>query len=224
MKTTRIKLLIAGFISLVSSEIFAQSSGFHYGGRFALGESKLIMDGATGEESKLLISGGIATNYQFNRIVGIKADFLLTGKGGKYSGTTYESGPLGETAYHYQDNYKLLFGELPIMGKLALPLGENLQVEAFAGPSINFNLIGLQDRVYDNRNYHEDNGYYDARMQNLETVHYGMVYGAGIDVLNEGGRTLFLDFRLSRSMGTIGTINGYETSSNYFMVGAGYMF
>ena len=228
MKTLKKILLVglfANLICILPQELTAQEKGFHYGVRFGLGESTLNLKNVTTQTSKLLISGGIATNYQFNRFLGANVDFLFTSKGGKISGVTKTTNIFGsEQSYNYNDTYNLYYAELPITGKLSVPLSEDFFVKVFAGPSFNFKLIATETREYNDKDFNNEYGYQNQKIETLETMEHSFIYGAGIDVTSKDNRIFFLDFRKNNSLNPIGTINNYSAKSEYFVISAGYVF
>lgn len=218
-----ISLAIVSFLQVEMTQ--AQESGFHYGGRFGIGESSMTINGKSGMSSKLSFSGGVATCYQFNSIVGITADFLFTSKGAKAKGSVTQNDLFGNPrSYAYSEQFNLFYAELPVAAKLSIPLRDDFFIKGFAGPSMNFKLLGMETREYDDESFNANNGYYGRELKNLETIEYSIVYGAGIDVVSKDNRIFFLDFRLSNALGHAGTINYQSVRNNYFMISAGYLF
>lgn len=227
MKTHKVTTILAftlSFVFLTTLKTEAQEKGFHYGARFGIGESNLNIEGITTEKGKLALSGGAATSYQFGEIFGITADFLFTSKGATAEGTTQEETLFGTQTYKYTDKYNLFYAELPITGKLSIPIGDDFFLKAYSGPSMNFNLLALESRIYDNTDYHQDNGYFDREMKDLETIEYALIYGVGVDIISKDDRIFFLDVRSSGALTPVGNINGRSAKSNYFLISAGYMF
>lgn len=210
-------LLIPGFIK-------AQSTGFHYGARFGLGESKVNLENTSATNGKLALSLGAATTYRFNDYLGLNADFLFTSKGGTMNGAVTESVLGVQRTYTYEDRFNLFYAELPVTGQLRLPLSDDFALKAFVGPSVNFKLLALQSRQYDDDDYDRNNGYSDREMDRVETMEYTLVYGAGIEVQGQDSRTFFIDFRRNDALDGIGFINNQRALSKYFLISAGYLF
>jgi hypothetical protein len=202
---------------------FAQDvQGFHIGGRFGLGESSLSGTGLN-VRPKLAISGGIATNYQFTNIVGLNADFLLTSTGARASGSTRTSTLFGaEKSYTYQEKYDLVNIEVPLSLQAGYWFGD-FMLKAFAGPAMNFNLMALHTRAYDDPAY-QSNDYQGQRLDNMNNVSYYMMYGIGAGALSKNGQVFFLDLRFNNGISPVGTINNAGAYTNYYTVGAGYIF
>lgn len=220
-----IEFAIVGCMVLSTTITLAQQEGFHFGSRFGIGESTLKVDQTSGEKSKLALSLGATSTYQFNRYLGLSADFAVTSIGGRYNGMEQETDFVGMTAdYPYQDKFNVFQGELPITMKLSIPLGSDLAFRIFVGPSMHFHFIGLQSREYSDENRQAEKGYYDQRMKNLETINYGMVYGLGLEVDAFDDRLFFLDFRTNQPLTEIGKIYEKRALSNYYMVSIGYLF
>lgn len=218
------KLIILGILAIASTAAFAQSPGFHKGARFSLGEATFKdfnMENAT-TESKLLMSGGVSVTNQFTENFGLMADVLFTSKGAKASGTT-ESGGAISSDKKYNDTYRLFYAELPIMAKLSVGT-DNFYIKGFAGPSINFNLLGTETRVFEDPDYDRNNGYDNRPLNNLEVLEFSTVLGGGIDVINGAGQTFFVDFRVSNPLGVAGKIQGNDFKNSYFSIGIGYLY
>ena len=204
---------------------YNQTKGFHYGARVGLGEGIIDVNGKSTENSKLAMMIGGTSVYQFNRFFGLSADFLLTSKGGKLSGTTQQADFFGnQREYKYEDNFNVYSGELPVMFKMNLPLGEDISIRSYAGPSMQFLLLGVQSREYEDPNFNNENGYNGQKMSSLKTVEYGFVYGAGLEVLAKDSRTFFLDFRVNQSLSELGKIDNEKAKSSYYMISIGYLF
>lgn len=227
MKTKQITLTLSTFSVLLFFIPFgyAQEKGFRYGGRIGLGEGIIHLNGETTESSKLALSIGGTSVYQFNRFLGLSADFILTSKGGKSMGITQGFDFFGASReYKYQENFNIFSGEIPLMFKFNIPLGEDISIRSYIGPSMQFQFLGLQSRTYEDPNFNSENGYIDQKISSLETVEYGMIYGAGLEVKALDSRVFFLDFRMNKSISTLGMINDEKAKSSYYMVSVGYLF
>lgn len=216
------KQIIFILICLLSISASAQEKGFYYGARFGLGEASLKSDAFDETNSKLLWTLGGATAYQFTKNVGLSADFLVTGKGTKASGVTEESGITGTTDYPYNGKVNLVYLDVPLLLKFSIGI-QKVHFRAFAGPSLNFAFGGLYERTYENANYNENNGF-SREISTLETIDNALVYGLGVDAESSDGRLFFLDARIGKSMGSIGTLNGEKLKSSTFSLTAGYLF
>lgn len=226
MRTKNISMIVlAGCLTLITNRTVAQEKGFHYGTRFGFGESQIQIEDLSGEQSKLAVNIGIASSYQFSRYFGLTADFTFSSIGGKFRGTANEPDFLGVSRnYVFEDKFDLYQGELPLNVKFSLPVNDDLALKVFGGPSMHFQFAGLQSRRYEDDNHNADYGYSNQRMQNLETVSYGMIYGAGLEVNAADGRQFFLDFRTNQPITDIGTIYGKRARSNYYLISIGYLF
>ncbi|MFT6947326.1 MAG: hypothetical protein ACJARP_001750 [Vicingaceae bacterium] len=214
-------------ITVVSSFRMAQAQEgeFKYGTRIGLGESQLNFSDISGESNKLALSIGIASTYQFNDIIGVSADFLFTSKGGKRDGVETTSSALGfNQEYEYTDKYRLFYAELPLALTLRVPLKENFYLRGFGGPSINFKVLGTEDRLFEDDNFNDRDGYSNRNLEDLETVDYSYFYGLGVEVVGNDDRSYLLDFRLNQALGTAGEINNTEVENSYFLISASCLF
>jgi hypothetical protein len=210
---------------LFKGSIFSQAGeGFGLGGRFGLGESKITSNGLSSPQSRLAISGGIASTYRFNKWIALNADFLLSSVGGKNRSYTGEKDFLGNTTtYSYEEKFDLLNAEVPLTAQVSLWSG-NFFVKGYGGPDINFRLLANQSREYDNADYNSRNGYAGRSMSQTNTVFYSMVYGIGIGAVSNDNRILFLDLRINNGIGPFAKINNANAFSNYYCISAGYTF
>lgn len=222
-RTVAIVILLSATFFLFAKNANAQETGFHYGARFGLGESKLISEGIDQSNGKLLLSGGFTSTYQLTDFLGIGADLLVTSKGDKTQGT-YTSSGITSNSYAYTENFSMIYTEVPVTGKLSIPITKNLYLKGFAGPSMNFNLLSSSTRQYDNQNYNEENGYVNKPLNGTEVIEYSIIYGAGFDVIDNNQKMYFLDLRISKPISALGEINGESASNKYMNVSAGYMF
>lgn len=195
--------------------------GFHVGGRFGLGESS-VAGTDLNMQPKMTISGGIVSNYQFNNYIGLNADFLLASTGARASGSERAAGLLSDNYYAYQERYDLLNVEVPVSAQASYWFGD-FMVKAFAGPAMNFNLLAVQSRAYEDPNY-KSNDFMNRRLGNINNVSYYMMFGVGLGAISKNERLFFLDLRINNGISPIGKINNMNAYSYYYSVGAGYLF
>jgi hypothetical protein len=200
----------------------AQSAGFRYGVRFGIGQANISGAGIGNQTGKLALNAGLTSSFQFNKHLGLNADFLFVSKGSRASGTT-STGGLFPSNYKYEESYKLYYFEIPVMAKLSIGFS-NLHLKAFAGPSINFNLKGTQTRTYEDQNFNNNSGFSDRKIPGLQLMEFAGVAGAGFDVEMGNKQILFLDARYNWALNSFGVINGNNAYNNYFSVGVGYLY
>ena len=220
----RLILTLAALLLVIAA--FAQSAGFRYGAHFALGTSTFGPVRNLNEESKLSFNTGIAANYQFTKHFGLNMNALLASKGAKINGTILtSSGGFfggGQQEYRYEDNYRFLYAEIPVLPKLSVGVG-NLHFKVFAGPSVNFNLLNTLTRTYDDPEYNDNNGF-DQKYEDVEVMEYSVVYGTGIDVETDESSIFFLDIRFNNALSSFGNIAGNDAYNKYFSIGLGYLY
>lgn len=195
--------------------------GFYIGGRFGLGGSSLSGTGLA-VQPKMTVSGGLVSNYQFNNYIGLNANFFLTSAGARASGARREPGLLSDNYYTYQERFDLLNVELPVSAQASYWF-RDFMVKAFAGPAMNFNLLAVHSRSYDDPNY-KSNDYMFRRLDNMNIVSYNMMFGVGFGALSKSEQLFFLDLRINNGITPIGKINNANAYSYYYSVGAGYLF
>lgn len=217
-------ILLITLLCIHFAPVYAQEPGFHYGARFGLGESFFKPTDAGDVESKLLIMGGVASNYQFNDFFGLTADFLIASKGARLSSFTTEKDVFSnDVNYYYRDRYDFIYAEIPVMAKFSIGFGD-FKVKAFGGPTANFKLIAVEQRTYEDSDYNEENGYSSRSMDGVDVLEYGVVYGAGVDVITGNEQIVFLDFRVNNSLSSFAKVNGENPKNIYYAISAGYMF
>lgn len=222
-KLSKLLIVLSCGIFFTQNSFGQITDGFHYGIRVGIGESNLKINNTAGLDSKLLLTGGLSANYQFNRFLGLSADFLVTGKGGVRYGTTRVNTAIGSRYYDYTETYRLNYVDIPLMLKLSLPLGGEFSIRAYTGPSINFFFSGWENRVYDENDYNQDNGYYNREITTMNVADGGWVFGAGIDINTQNGNTYILDLRSSIGSSPAGRINSNYAYNSYYMISVAYL-
>jgi len=219
-----ISFILYCLITFLPNNVSGQQKGFYYGYRFGIGESKLDFKGVSTGSTKLMFTGGLTTNYQFGKVLGVGADFMFTSKGGRMRGANIITEGETTTMNYYNDKYSLFYFEIPITAKLSIPLNKSFSIHALAGPSINFKLLGLETREYDNTTFNHLHGYENQEIKTLETIENSFVYGIGAEVSARNNKIFFLDFRKNNSRNPIGYINNHQVKSSYFLISVGCKF
>lgn len=214
-------MLLISFALLKSS--IAQKNDLKFGTRVTMGQSEFMGDQFQNKNAGLYIGMGGTANYQFNRFFGLMGDMMIVKK------TTYirdnESGGLigNPNNYEYSDKYNFYQLELPLMAKLRIG-SEHFGVKFFAGPSIGFNLLSSQSRIYDNREYDAQYGYRSEPINNMNVLEKGMVYGLGLEILSKQNELFFVDLRNSHSISPLGRVNDNDIRINNFALSLGWLF
>jgi hypothetical protein len=216
------QILILFFLFQLSPLCFSQSNGLRIGASLGVGEATIKKTDISNQTGKLAFQGGLALNYQFIKNFGLYGNILYATKGSRSSGTERVSGFFGTTDYKFEEKYVLDYIEVPVMPKLSFG-GEKFYIKIFAGPSLNFNLSGKQNKQYEDASYNQDNGYGFRKITGLQLVEYALVYGAGFDVEISDGSVLFLEIRQSKALNSFGTINNKNAYNQYFTLNAGYL-
>ena len=154
------------------------------GASLSLGTSQLNGDGIQNPQNKLSWSLGGQAQYNLGKYFAVNSGVLLQNKGGKATGS--ESSGIIPKKYNYEETYNLYDAQVPIHLQVHLPLG-NLKLLAFIGPDLNFNILGSENRVYEDDNYNEQNGYKNSAMSNLQVFNLGLTYGVGLSAATSAG-------------------------------------
>jgi hypothetical protein len=212
-------------ISFISSSFFVlgQSQGLRIGTHFGIGEARIKDASIQNQTGKLCLQAGFALTYQFTENFGLYGNMLLTSKGAHASGFTRETGFLGSTDYPYKQNFALYYAEFPIMAKIGAGIND-FYFKAFAGPSINFNIYGKEDKEYEDHNYNDQNGFVNREITDLNLVEYSFIAGAGIDIEVARKDVLFIEVRESIGINSFGKINNQDAKNQYFTIAVGYLY
>ena len=183
---------------LFSSSLYAQDAGeFFSGARFAMGSAEFKATPESNEDDinhKLMFAAGFNANYFFTRSVGVGTDIMLNFLGSEANGV--QEGGVGSSDREYKDKWSFIRLELPLLGKLAIPVAENFSLVGFGGPSFDFNLAGNYSRTFD-----DGNNNVDESIETLETISSSIKFGAGVMVKGKNGQIFMLDARVSRDLG-----------------------
>jgi hypothetical protein len=202
-------------------------SGFYYGAKVGVGESNFNSTGLAETSGKLLLMGGFSGSYHFNDYFALSAEFLLNSKSANNRDKVTEPGQGGifggsGTDYFYTDRYRTLDIEIPLLPKFTI--GKNgFYLQAFAGPSLNFNIGGIEARTFEDENYNNQNGYAERPMTGLNTTHFSAVYGLGVLVLAPNEQLFSVDFRMSNGLSPFKSFNNQEARYSFFAVSLGYV-
>ena len=97
-------------------------------------------------------------------------------------------------------------------------------MRGFGGPSINFKVLGTEERLFEDDNFNDRNGYSNRSLEDLETVDYSYFYSLGVKIIGNDDRSYLLDFRLNQALGAAVEINNTEVENSYFLISAGCLF
>ena len=202
---------------------YSQSPGLAIGGHFGIGQAKIAKANVTNQTGRLALQGGLALNYQFINNFGLYGNILFSGKGSRASGTDVQSTFFGNKEFPFEEKYNLYYIEIPVMAKLSVGIN-NFHLKAFAGPSVNFNVKGTQSKIYEDKDYNQENGYEDREIQGLNLMEYSFCYGGGIDVVIAEQSIFFLEARNNIGLNTFGKINNLDAFNQYFGLGFGILY
>ncbi len=216
------KLLIILLLTGITVTTMAQSQGFKYGARFAIGQANFNSDNISDEAGKLMLRGGFGATYQFNKNVALFGEGALTLKGSKATFTRNNSGTLGTSTETFEDDYSLVYVELPLMLKLSYGASEEFYIKGFAGPSLNFNVLS----IYNRDSNINANDFQQEKIPGVDVIEGAFVFGGGFDIETKQGQIFSLDVRSNKAFSSWGKIpgNGRSGFNNYFAVGVGYTF
>lgn len=207
-------LLTAAFATKAS----AQDHQLVLGSRVGIGVSQF----SSSSDRVLWFGAGGTGDYPLGRHLGIMGEAWVQKGGAKYQGTETVSGVFGTRNYAYQENFSIITAQIPLMPRISLG-GDGLRLNIFAGPAINFNLLGASSRTYDDESYNNDNGYEGKQVESLELLHFSGLAGLGFSI-PAGGGTYFVDFRYGFGLTPTLKTNNQDQQINYFAITGGLAF
>lgn len=183
----------------------AAAEGIVFGIKGGLNFADLTGDGISGNEMKLVGGGGLFFNRTIADNISIQPEILLMMKGTK-------SESLENTGIH------LTYIDIPVLIRYSIPTEVDFIPYFFAGPSFGV----LMTATYEVVNIDED------IKDELKSLDYCLVFGAGADYTIGAGRLLF-DIRYSFGLTTTIDEDDDEDSEVkntgiIFMIGYGYSF
>ncbi|MBS3913857.1 MAG: outer membrane beta-barrel protein [Bacteroidetes bacterium] len=203
----------------ISCHVFAQEHGFGYGTILGIGQNTIKCDGLNGATPKVGFTAGMATSYKFNKMFGLSLDITGVTKGVKAKGSevTFPS-----QTHNYQENYTFIDLDIPVMAKLYLG-SDRINLNAMGGVGMNFNLVAISSRTYDESDYNSDNGYSGKQLQDINPTNLSYTAGVGITA-KSAENYYFIHLRLTGPLSELGKINGNTAFHSNFNITFGYLF
>ena len=206
------------FVIILSTQVFSQTTDLKYGFRFALGEGMFNNNlGGNTQQGRIAFNLGLASYVQLAKHFAASVDLQLCSKGTRISGKDSTQNGLSITTTDYLRTFRLFYAEIPILARYTYAIKDNLNINAFAGPSINFAVISATESR-DGKNS------YDSKDINVNTVEYAAIVGLSFNVVNSDTHQYFLDFRYSLPLSPVANIDGKDIKVPYFTLGIGYMY
>jgi hypothetical protein len=214
----RMRNIVTAFAVLCLSLGLKAQKGFYYGGLFGIGQASFNSSSLANQSNLLMIGGGVAGTYQFNNYFGLTVNGLVVSKGTSATGTV--PGTIFNPAEDYEETYRLLYAEVPLMAKLRYG-GKGFYGKIFGGSSFNFNLSGAYDIDYKNSTNKDMSG---QKINGLKVMETALVYGAGIEVETSAAGLYSLEFRMSQGLSGIAktVMGGNDIKNEYFSICLGW--
>ena len=160
------------------------------------------------KENRLGFIGGVSFDFKVHKMFSIQPEILYTNNGWKYSSGDDEA------------VFKLDYLEIPVLLKLHIPANEVVDPTIFIGPAVGVNLSGTLEVTED--------GDTDSRdLDNLASADFGIVVGAGLDIMVGEKGAVIIDLRFDTSLTTIDGTDDPDDIKNYslaVMLGYGFKF
>lgn len=211
----RIVLTLAVLCSCIGLQA---QKGFYYGGVFGIGQASFNSSALANQSNLLMVGGGVAGTYQFTNYFGLTVNGLVVSKGTSATGTV--QGNIFNPDEDYEETYKLLYAEVPVMAKLRYG-AKGFYGKIFGGPSFNFNLSGTYDVDYKSSTNKDVSG---QKINGLKVMETALVYGAGIEVETSAAGLYSLEFRMSQGLTGIAktVMAGNDIKNEYFSICLGW--
>lgn len=215
--------LLALLVALAAMQILPAQKKFHSGARIGLGQSQFT-NVQSPRELMYFTAGGVAS-YQLTPLVDLNAEALLAYEGSGYEAVQERDATLGFGRDEpYSGETRIIALKVPLYPGVSVGSDE-FRFRVHAGPSLNFNFIGREDRDYDNPTINDEE---NMDLQRIDPLTFAMIYGAGVKIRATQEKWVFLDFRYSTGLSAIHTFEFHTQPTspalNYFSISAGYMF
>lgn len=222
MRNSTLKITLVAAAMICAARMNAQTGGkFGYGTKFGIGQSNLRVGGYD-PESNLMFTVGMATSYKFTDHLGVSLDVMGTSKGAKIRGT--EPGGIGYPEHKYTDKYNFVDIEIPVMVKAYLG-GEKLSFNFMFGGAINFNLLALESRTFDDGDWNNQYGTDPKQMPGIKTTNKALTFGLGATAKSGENNFYFIELRSTLGLNSsLGTIKGANAYHNALHINLGYLF
>ncbi|WP_010421878.1 porin family protein [Anaerophaga thermohalophila] len=206
--------IAAVMLLCVSTASFAQAK---FGVKAGLNIASLSGDDAEDLDSRLAPFFGGFVNISFSDKLSFQPELLYSMKGAKYSDSGSES--IGGITYNYEEEskVKLNYLDIPLMLKINLGSGFNLQ----AGPQIGLLLSAEEEFEYtaSGGDMNESESETTDIKDDLKGMNFGLNVGAGYDFGSLG-----VDIRYSLGLSNIADYDDGDLKSNAFQIGVSYAF
>lgn len=212
------KRIVLALVVLCSCIGVQAQKGFYYGGVFGIGQASFNSSALANQSNLLMVGGGVAGTYQFTNYFGLTVNGLVVSKGTSATGTV--QGNIFNPDEDYEETYKLLYAEVPVMAKLRYG-AKGFYGKIFGGPSFNFNLSGTYDVDYKSSTNKDVSG---QKINGLKVMETALVYGAGIEVETSAAGLYSLEFRMSQGLTGIAktVMGGNDIKNEYFSICLGW--
>lgn len=220
MKNAKRIILIFVLINFFAINIGkAQDNGFAYGTILGIGQTQVRCDGLSNSAAKVGFTAGFASAYKFNRFFGLTLDITGNTKGFKTNGSEYT---FPSQEHKYTENYTFVDVDVPVMAKLYLG-SDRLNVNLMAGLSMNFNVLAVSTRTFDESGYNNDNGYSGKSVSGIDPVNTAYTAGVGLTA-RAAENYYFIHLRTVGPLSAFGKINNNSAYHSGFNITFGYLF
>lgn len=217
------QILLLGIIAFfIQSDVFAQK--FHIGSRIGLGETSMLTDFYPEDpKGQIDFQAGGSALVMLNQNLGLSADLLFNYHTAKANGVDTVKGVVNDSYYSYANQFKFFNLQVPL--QLRFTGGSNkLHPYATGGVAINFSLISLESKTYDNSSYNDDHGYSDMQFQDMNPISFQYVGAIGLLIDTEMEKSYFIELKYQGPFTDAGTLGNQPLSFRTISLGGGYYF
>ena len=200
----------------------AQTPGFYFGPRFAVGAAQFT--GRPGFTNGVALQVGVHSSKQLTEHFAVQfSPHVAMYNAQRQSGEGDGVYPNGQRKILvYWDKYNIYSVEFPLMVKFGAGF-RRVYFSLYAGPSLGYIMGGTRSKKYEDVKYNAENGYSGHAMDDLKRGMYSVLVGASAEMKIPRG-LLSIDFRVHHNLSPIGRLEGIYFSAGTRTVGVAWMF
>lgn len=203
-------------------DLRAQTPGFYFGPRFAVGQTQFT--GLSGFQDGLALQLGVSSCKQFTPNFAVEfMPYVGLYNGQRRNGEGDGAYPNGtRKILYYRDKYNIYSVEFPLYVKFSGGF-RRVNIGFFGGPSLGYIMAGTRSKQYDDPAYNADHGYGGHAMEDLKRGMYAGDLGLCAELKSSRG-IVAVDFRYHHNFSPLGSIEHQYFSADMKTVGIAWLF
>lgn len=200
----------------------AQTPGFYFGPRFAMGQAQFT--GLQGFRDGASVQLGVSSNKQFTPSFALEfMPYIGLYNGQRRIGEGDGVYPNGTRKFlYYNDKYNIYSVEFPVYAKFTGGF-RRVNLGLYGGPSLGFLMAGTRSKQYDDPTFNAEHGYSGHAMEDLRNGMYSGDFGVSAELKATRG-IVAIDFRYHHNFSPLGSLENQYFSANTKTVGLAWMF